>query len=191
MNPYKILGVDKNASQDEIKKAFRKKALEHHPDKGGNEEKFKQINEAYSMISNSNKRSHHDAMRGMDFDFFNNSPFGNMFGEMFGAKKKRRRPKSTSDGDVVFDLRLTLDQIKHGMRQTAIFEKNVVCRPCNGQGGEGREECYMCDGSGTVISQPNAFTFQQNPCHNCRGFGVTFTNMCTVCSGQGVKRVKD
>ena len=192
MNPYKILGVNKNASQDEIKNAFRKKALEHHPDKGGNEEKFKQINEAYSMISDPGKRSRHDATRdGFDFGFFNDSPFGSMFGDMFGTRKKKSKPKPTTGDDIVFDLRVTLKQVEQGVKHNVVFEKNVSCGFCHGQGGEGEQECYTCDGNGILISQPNAYTFQQKACHHCRGSGTIFTKICINCSGQGVKKIKD
>ena len=198
MDPYKTLGVDKNASQDEIKKAFRKKALEHHPDKGGSEEKFKQINEAYSMISDSNKRSHHDAKRdgfgrgfGFDFDFSTGSPFGDMFHDVFGAKRKASRPNVTTDEDILFDLRISLKQVKQGVRQTATFEKNVVCDPCRGQGGEGKTECTNCDGSGILIVQPNPFTVHRKTCMHCRGRGFKFTNMCSNCFGAGSKKIKD
>ena len=86
MNPYKILGVNKDASQDEIKYAFREKALEHHPDKGGDEEKFKQINEAYSMISDSKKRGRYDAARdGVGFGNFRGFDGSFSLGDVFGV----------------------------------------------------------------------------------------------------------
>ena len=121
MDPYKILGVTKDASQGDIKKAFREKALEYHPDKGGNEENFKQINEAYSLISDPEKRSRFDAQRdgiGFNFGSFSSSPFGDIFGDIFGTRKKRqRRPRPITDDDLVFDLRVSLRQIKQGLQQ--------------------------------------------------------------------------
>tara|TARA_R100000008_G_C3558047_1_gene154367 strand:- start:390 stop:1010 length:621 start_codon:yes stop_codon:yes gene_type:complete len=197
MDPYSILGVNKNASQDEIKKAFRKKAMEHHPDKGGNEEEFKQINEAYSKISDPEKRSQHDAMRdgrGMGFGFggFDPSSFGDMFGDIFGSRsRKRKETRSTADNEILFDLRVNLEQVKQGIRQTAVFEKNVACKPCDGHGGENKNECLTCAGSGIVISQPNAYTFHQRTCTQCRGQGFTFSSVCGFCHGQGVKKIKD
>tara|TARA_Y100000593_G_scaffold93735_1_gene189796 strand:- start:1290 stop:1895 length:606 start_codon:yes stop_codon:yes gene_type:complete len=192
MDPYKILGVNKNASQDEIKKAFRKKALEHHPDKGGNEEKFKQINEAYSMISDSGKRSQHDAMRdgrGFGFDF---SSFGDMFGDVFGQRKRKRTDfKTTTDDEVVFDLRISLAQVKQGLKQRVVFDKNVSCGPCGGAGGSGKEDCVICSGSGILINQPNAYTFYQKTCDSCRGSGVTYTEVCNFCTGKGYERKRD
>ena len=194
MNPYNILGVNKNASQDEIKKAFRKKALEYHPDKGGSEEKFKQINEAYSMISDPNKRSHHDATRdgrGFDFGFFGNSPFGDIFGDMFSSGRKKQASHPTSDDEILFNLKVSLSQVKQGIRQTAVFEKNVTCKPCEGHGGKGKDTCGMCDGKGVLISQANAYTFQQSTCHRCRGHGFEFENVCGHCLGKGTKKIKD
>ena len=194
MNPYKILGVKNNASQDEIKKAFREKAQEHHPDKGGSEEKFKQINEAYSMISDSKKRSQYDARRdGVKFGFggFGGGfPFGDMFGDMFGSSR-RESPRTTTDEEIAFDLRISLEQIKRGMRQRAVFDRQVACEHCDGDGGEDKRECMTCDGNGILVSQPNSYTFQQRPCNSCRGSGVQFESICHWCQGVGFKKVKD
>ena len=193
MNPYKILGVNKNASQDEIKNAFREKALKYHPDKGGDEEKFKQINEAYSMISDPNKRSHYDAARdGINFGGFGGGSFsfGDIFGDMFGPQR-RERPTATVDEEIIFNLKASLSQIKQGMQQSVVFERYVVCDDCDGEGGENKEECSLCDGNGILVNQPNPYTFQQKACHNCRGVGVEFEIICMQCRGEGFKKVKD
>ena len=194
MDPYKTLGIKKDASQDEIKKAFRERALKHHPDKGGDEEKFKQINEAYSMISDPHKRGHYDASRdrpGFDFGFSTGGfPFGDMFGEIFGRQeKKKSRP--TRDEDIVFNVNLSLRQVKQGMRQKIDFERVVACRPCDGEGGEGKRPCGPCGGQGTTVIQPNAYTYQQKTCYYCNGSGTVFTSVCGGCNGVGLKKVRD
>ena len=195
MNPYKILGINKNASQGEIKNAFREKALKYHPDKGGDEEKFKQINEAYSMISDSNKRSRHDATRdGTGFGGFRGfggfADLGDVFGDMFGSRK-RESPTATTDEEVIFNLKVSLAQLKQGMHQRAVFDRYTACVSCDGEGGANKEECGVCAGDGILINQPNPYTFQQKTCHNCNGAGVEFEIVCESCHGVGLNRIKD
>jgi DnaJ-class molecular chaperone len=188
MDPYKILGVNKNASQNEIKNAFREKALKHHPDKGGNEEKFKQVNEAYSMISDSSKRSQHDAHSdGFGFGF---SGRDFSFGDIFGRQKKEK-PKSTKDDDIIFTMNLSLQQVKQGMKQKINFERVVACKFCDGEGGGGKNDCGPCQGRGVTVVQPNAYTFQQRTCYHCNGTGVVFINICAGCKGVGFAKIRD
>ena len=195
MDPYEILGVDKSASQDDIKKAFRKKALKHHPDKGGDENKFKQVNEAYSMISNVEKRSRHDASAdglGFEFGFQGHGfPFGDMFGDIFGQQKAEQKPKTTRDEDIVFNMSLNLRQVKQGLKQKVNFERIIACKFCDGEGGEEKRSCGPCRGRGVTVTQPNPYTFQQKTCYHCRGSGVTFKNMCGACNGSGYGKVRD
>ena len=202
IDPYEILEVSTSASQDEIKKAFREKALKYHPDKGGDEEKFKQVNEAYSILSDANKRSHYDAMKdGMPGGFggfgfgarqgggFGNSPFSDLFGDLFGTKKKKQA-RPTSDRDILFNLQVSLEQIKQGISETVIYEKNVVCQGCEGKGGKNKRKCSVCEGSGVLIQQPNHYTIYQKTCHACQGSGTGFGSVCRACRGRGQQKKK-
>lgn len=188
MDPYKILGVSKNASKGEIKKAYRKLAVKHHPDMGGDEEKFKQLNEAYSLLSNEQKRVQYDVQRdgaGINLnDFFHNfNPFGSgsPFEEIFGFGKQ----KSQTTKNIVFNLKISLDEIKRGTTKIANFKKYIKCDPCNAQGGKEKEICSMCDGNGLILITPAPHTVQQRVCHICNGLGSTFSQICNICKGHG------
>jgi len=210
MNPYKVLGIKQDATQDEIKKAFRKLALKYHPDKGGDEEKFKQVNQAYSMISDEAKRSQHDASRdggvfGSAFDFAfggaNGAPFGNIFEDLFGVggfsnpnqrSQRRQRPQPARDDEIVFNIEISLADLKAGrVLKKARFEKNVACQECGGEGSEDKRECSPCRGSGMLVEQPHPHTWQQKTCYACSGTGEILEGICQGCYGHGVQRVRE
>lgn len=207
MDPYKTLGVDQDATQDEIKKAFRKLALECHPDKGGDEEKFKQVNQAYSMISDETKRSQHDASRdghgfGAAFDFAfgrqsGSGPFGSIFEDLFGGfsgqrTQRRQQPRVARDDEIVFNIEVSLAELKSGkVLKQANFEKNVRCPSCEGEGCEERKVCKPCHGKGVLIEQPHPHTWQQKTCYACSGTGEILEGVCQGCYGHGVQRVRD
>tara|TARA_Y100000310_G_scaffold155358_1_gene154829 strand:+ start:245 stop:892 length:648 start_codon:yes stop_codon:yes gene_type:complete len=206
MNPYKILGVDKDATQDEIKKAFRKLALKYHPDKGGDEEKFKQVNQAYSMISDEAKRSQHDASRdggglGAAFDFAfgagGGGPFGSIFEDLFGdfsgkRTQRRQQPQPATDEDIVFNIRVSLADLNSGrIMKQANFEKNITCSRCDGEGCEDRRDCEICQGSGMIVDKPHPSTWQQRTCYVCSGAGEILEGVCQGCYGHGVQRVRE
>ena len=142
MNPYNILNVSKNASEAEIKKAYRKLAAKHHPDKGGDENLFKQINEAYSTIGSSEKKQEYEASQnfGGFGDVFGN--FGSIFEGFFGSNRIRRtQPHEQTDNEIMFDLKISLAQIKEGISQNIIFSRNKKCYKCSGIGGKNKETC--------------------------------------------------
>ena len=195
MDPYEVLGVPTDASQDDIKKAYRKLALKHHPDQGGDPDKFKQINEAHSILSDAKKRAQHDAAQqgfggfGGLGDLFGGgrSPFGpgSPFESIFG---NRHPPRPRGPVQPVFKLRLTLDDIKNGVAKVAKYKKKVECTPCDGKGGEGKKACDKCRGSGVLMFRPQPNVVQQVNCPHCGG-GVTFDKRCGTCHGKGHKEV--
>lgn len=176
---YKTLGVDRNASQDEIKKAFRKLALEHHPDKtGGEDKKFKEINEAYSVLSDSKKRQQYDTFGssgpgstgggqgygqgfgGFDFSGFNQGgaegfefDLGDMFGSIFGggSRGQRSRGQSQKRGqDIAVSLQVSFKESLLGTDKTIEYNRHNTCETCKGTKGTDLKKCIHCDGQGSI-----------------------------------------
>ena len=217
---YKILGVEKDATADQIKKAYRKIAIKYHPDKWGDapeaerkeaEEKFKKAAEAYSVLSDAEKRSRYDQVgeagvnggaggfggfggQGMDInDIFSN--FGDIFGDIFGGMgggRRSRGPARHKGGDLRLKVRLSLNDIDKGITKKFKVRKNVVCTECGGNGcasGHSPETCPECGGSGVVTSvQRTMFGMmqQQHACPRCQGEGVIISHKCSKCHGEGV-----
>jgi molecular chaperone DnaJ len=187
-NYYETLGVGEKATQEEIKKAYRKLAIEHHPDKGGSEEKFKEIAEAYGVLGDENKRSQYDNQK--------NNPLFNMGGpsmedvmNMFNRNRQRQRPVS----EKLIDVNITvLDSFK-SERKNIVFNRNHKCETCSGKGGE-RQTCNKCGGSGVITKRVGTAMFMQimqTDCDACSGKGFTFLNKCHSCNGNGVNPVME
>ena len=199
MDPYKVLGVSEDANKDQLKKAYRKLAAQHHPDKGGDEDKFKEVNEAYSILSDDHKRQQYHAMKNgpqlnMEdlfgaFSGFGLDPFADLFGGTLGKQKKRKVNKNTSDKEVVFNLKISLDNIKKGAIKNISFRRNKACADCNGEGGEGKQDCHFCGGSGFEIVRHNNHMVQQIPCRTCGGAGHGFVKLCPSCEGNGFQHI--
>ncbi len=209
---YKILDVDKGASQEEIKKAFRKKAHSHHPDKeGGDEEKFKEANEAYQVLGDPEKRQKYDqygsaAFDGQGpgggqgfggFDFSGAGGFedlGDIFGDLFGGGR-RRGPATPRGNDVQVDLDLSFKESVFGVDRDIELTKVSSCERCTGTGGEpgtSMDTCGTCNGSGVqVTAQRTILGVMQHKqtCSNCQGTGETASKNCTSCHGQGVDKI--
>lgn len=196
-NPYEILGVPQDADKQTIKKAYRKLAAQYHPDRGGDAEKFKEVAEAYSILSDDQKRQQYHARQnprggfGMGFDdiFGQGFPF-----EDFFARRPQRKPqikKTTEDADVQFSLRINLEQIKRGSTQEIKFKRNKVCVKCSGDGGQGKTMCGGCGGTGTQVVKPAPFFVQHIPCQVCGGQGITFVNPCRPCGTRGFIQIQD
>ncbi len=212
---YKILGVEKSATADEIKKAYKKVAIKYHPDRNpGNkeaEEKFKQAAEAYDVLRDPDKRARYDQFgaagvdgmgaggfgaHGMDLnDIF--SQFGDIFGDIFsggggGFGGRRQGRPQFRGGDLRMKVKLTLQEIATGVTKKFKVHKNVVCSECHGSGcenGHTPETCPTCHGSGYVLrSQRSMFGMMQTqqPCPTCGGEGVTIKHKCAKCHGEGV-----
>ena len=213
---YEVLGVAKNATDDEIKKAYRKLAIKYHPDKNPDdkeaEEKFKEAAEAYDVLSNADKRARYDQFGhagtqgaggfggfggggfSMD-DIF--AQFGDIFGGRFGgfggaAGGAGRRQHRGSD--LRIKVSLTLEEISKGVSKTLKIPTLVSCEHCKGTGaknGTAFNTCSTCNGSGTVISrQQTIFGTMQSTttCPTCEGRGKIFTEKCDKCHGEGVER---
>jgi molecular chaperone DnaJ len=201
---YELLGVDKNADDRALKSAYRKLAMQHHPDKNpGNkeaEDKFKQINEAYAVLSDSQKRARYDRYGSADpqahysgdvFDIFN-AFFGGGFSGGGG------RARGFEGEDLETQVTITLEQARSGATLELDIDKLGSCTHCNGNraepGSSGKQSCPTCHGSGQVRQQVQSFfgtMVTQNICPQCRGAGEIITNPCTVCRGQGRSKISE
>jgi len=181
-NYYEILGVSENATSDEIKKSYRKLAMEHHPDKGGNEEKFKKISEAYDVLSDENKRQQYNHQK--------NNPFGqggSIFDEFFNSFNNRNRQPSVPD--KIIDLEISVLDSYNSVEKTFEYDRNEKCNSCNGGGGE-KIICQTCKGSGHITMRMGNGFFTQvfhQPCNHCKGAGSLYKKVCDSCNGKTTK----
>ena len=206
---YDVLGVEKSASADQIKSAYRKKAVKYHPDKNKGdkaaEEKFKEASEAYHVLSDSERKQNYDNFghaafengaggRGGfgNFDFSNHFSdiFEDFFGEGFGGGGRRSRRSNNRGSDLRYDLSISLEEAYTGKKQDIKFSTSEKCDTCSGSGskpGHDAGSCSMCGGHGQVRSSQGFFTVQQT-CPQCSGSGEMITNPCGTCNGQGKKQ---
>ncbi|MDE1970842.1 MAG: DnaJ domain-containing protein [Patescibacteria group bacterium] len=216
---YSLLGVQKNASEEEIKKAYRKLAREYHPDRaGGNEQKFKEVTEAYQVLSNKTKRDQYDrfgrtfesggqsgGFNGFDFqqggsfsfEGFDASGLGDIFGDLFGTMRGTEGRHSRGRGDdVLQEVELTLEEVFHGVTKSFTFQDFVACGVCGGTGAktERKRTCDRCKGKGEIREMKKSFfgTFAHVVmCPECEGVGSVPEEKCTVCKGAGrIKKQK-
>ena len=206
---YEVLGVEKSASPDQIKAAYRKQAVKYHPDKNkgdkGAEEKFKEASEAYHVLSNSERKQNYDNFghaafenggggRGgfgnFDFSGSFSDIFEDFFGEGFGGGGRRSRRSNNRGSDLRYDLSISLEEAYTGKKQDIKFSTSERCDTCSGSGskpGHNASSCSMCGGHGQVRSSQGFFTVQQT-CPQCAGSGEQITHPCSSCSGQGKKQ---
>jgi molecular chaperone DnaJ len=211
---YEILSVDKNADDATIKKAYRKAAMEYHPDKNPgdkvSEEKFKEAAEAYEVLSDANKRARYDRYGhagmenmggghgggGMNMeDIFAN--FGDVFGdggspfESFFGGGSRSRSGGQKGSNLRIKVALTLEEIESGVTKKIKVKKQVTCKTCSGSGAKDKNSvsnCGTCQGSGYVRQIKNTFLGQMQttaPCPKCQGSGKNITATCNTCRGEG------
>jgi len=205
---YDVLGVNKSSTADQIKSAYRKLAIKHHPDKNEGdkaaEEKFKEASEAYHVLSNAERKQSYDNFghaafenggggRGgfgnFDFSSHFSDIFEDFFGEGFGGGRKSRRSNNRGS-DLRYDLSITLEEAYTGKKQDIKFSTSEKCDTCKGSGskpGHNAGSCSMCGGHGQVRSSQGFFTVQQT-CPQCSGSGEEITNPCSSCNGQGKKQ---
>ncbi|GLT39599.1 hypothetical protein SLA2020_137810 [Shorea laevis] len=206
---YEILGVSKGASQDELKKAYRKAAMKNHPDKGGDPEKFKELGEAYEVLSDSDKREIYDQYgvdalkEGMGGGGPSHSPFdifetffggGGFGGGSFGGGASSRGRRQKQGEDVVHTLKVSLEELYNGTTKKLSLSRNALCSKCKGKGSKSgaSTSCYGCQGSGMKITTRQIglgmIQRMQHVCPECRGSGevINERDRCTQCRGNKV-----
>lgn len=205
---YEILGVPRSASQEEIRKAYLKLAHKYHPDKtGGDKEaetKLKEINAAYDILKNPDKRKQYDQFGNMegqpfqggfggDFSSGFDSPFGDLFDMLFGQSGGRGRTSRAQAGrDLEYELSLKLEEIAQPCKKTISFSRAENCGECAGSGaakGTQPETCPHCKGAGQIRQSHGVFSMSQ-PCPKCAGAGRVISSPCSACQGSGQVRRK-
>jgi molecular chaperone DnaJ len=205
---YDLLGVDRTASQEEIKKAYRKKAVKYHPDKNKGdkaaEEKFKEINEAYESLSDSKKRAMYDQFghnaggyggAGGGFDasgfggFGDGIDLGDVFENFFGgSRRSSSRSRARHGDDLMAEVTISFEEAAFGTKKEIRVSRNETCGHCNGAGAEpgtSRKTCSTCNGSGQTRHSQGFFSLSRT-CSSCQGQGTVLEKPCSVCSGRGV-----
>ena len=210
---YEVLGISKSASKEEIKKSYRKLALQFHPDRNPNnseaEAKFKEASEAAEVLLSDEKRAQYDrfghqAFEGAGSGFgggFSGEGFadlgdifGDIFGEFFGGGGRRRGggPRGRRGADLQVAMNIQFNEAVFGIEKTLSIQRHIECNSCHGSGaaaGSGPSTCDTCQGRGEIRRQQGFFSMSTT-CHKCQGSGQIILNPCSSCHGQGRKRKK-
>lgn len=199
---YRLLDVDKGAGEAEIKQAYKKQAMKHHPDRGGDENTFKEISRAYEVLSDAEKRQIYDQYGEAGLEGAQHSPGGgagpgmdpfDLFSHIFGFNPKRSQRGRPITADSTYELQLSLEDLYAGTTRSIKFNRECLCGKCKGEGGKDKQVCQRCNGTGvTVKLVQNAFFVQQvqSPCAACAGKGSTIKaeNICLDCKGKGTQK---
>lgn len=202
---YKILGVEKNASETDIKKAYKKLAIKWHPDKNSenkefSEEKFKEISEAYQTLIDLKKRKEYDnygSNRNNNFNFqnprdifssfFNNNAFNNSFNDSFFNERFEKKSNFSKIEDTIIKIECSLKDLFFGSKKKITIKLNHLCIDCNGKGGNSYQ-CSLCSGNGNITRinklGPNMIQKIQQKCQVCNGTGNIIEKICTTCNGE-------
>jgi molecular chaperone DnaJ len=203
---YEVLGVTRGASDEDLKKAYRRLAIQFHPDRNPGdkdaEEKFKELNEAYQILSDAERRAQYDrfghaafqgpqgpgGFGGFDFTQGFEEVFSDIFGDFFGTGRGRSRSRSRRGDDLRYDLEIEFEEAAHGSEKVVKFQRLTMCESCNGSrargGSEGARTCPNCRGTGQVRTQQGFFSISTT-CGQCRGEGSIIADPCPKCQGQG------
>ncbi len=206
---YDVLGINKGSSSEQIKAAYRKLAVKHHPDKNPgdktSEEKFKEASEAYHILSDQERKQNYDNFghaafengsgRQGGFGGFSGGDFSDIFEDFFGdfsggGKSRGKRNTNNRGSDLKYDLSISLEEAYTGKKQDIKFSTTEKCNTCKGNGskpGHDTGQCSMCGGNGRIRSNQGFFTVQQT-CPQCAGSGEEVTHPCNDCNGQGKKQ---
>lgn len=202
---YELLGVNRNADEAEIKKAYRKLAMKYHPDRNANdkdaEEKFKEIQKAYAVLSDAQKRSAYDQFGhagvegGGQGGFGGFGGFGDVFEDIFenifsGGRGQQRQSRGQRGADLQYNIQLTLEEAALGKQVEITVPRHTNCKVCEGSGakkGSSPKTCVTCNGIGQVRIQQGFFSIQQT-CPDCRGEGRVIADPCPDCRGSGRER---
>src|SRR5262249_19735664 len=202
---YEVLGVARSASSDELKRAYRKLAMQHHPDRNPGdksaEQKFKEINEAYDVLKDEQKRAAYDRFGHAAFeqgggrgpgDFGFAGGFADIFEEMFGSMMGGRGAQAGANrgSDLRYNLEITLEESFKGRETQVRVPTLALCDSCHGSGAEAGSKpanCGTCRGTGRVRTQQGFFTMERT-CPTCHGAGKVIDNPCRACGGQGRTR---
>ena len=209
---YEVLGVSRDASQADIKSAFRRLAKKYHPDVSKEpdaEEKFKEAQEAYAVLSDEQRRKQYDqfghaafdnngggagGFGGFDFsDFDFGDIFDNIFGGGFGFSSGRGRTRATRGSDRLMRMRLSFEEAIYGCSKDLTLDVNEECSECDGKGGFHEEICPKCHGSGTITSEQRTILgafMTKTTCPTCGGLGKSYKETCRRCNGKGYNRTK-
>jgi chaperone protein DnaJ len=202
---YEILGVDKGASDKDIKSSFRKLAKQYHPDvnkEPGAADKFKEAQEAYAVLSDENKRAQYDQYGHAAFDQmsggggydFSDFDFGDIFSEIFGSsfgfggRRSTGGSRRRKGADNLMRVNLTFEEAVFGIKKTINLDVAEDCSSCDGKGGTGEKSCSKCHGTGTVTAEQRTIFgafMTRATCTSCNGKGSSFENSCSKCKGTG------
>ena len=197
MDYYKILELDRNASDSEIKKKYRELCKKYHPDKGGDENKFKEINEAYSVLSDSDSKNKYDRYGSATSNGHGGFNMDDLFGDFFGNygssnnhTKYQRRKVGRSIQTII---KININDILFGTKKVIEYFREDKCKPCNGEGGTGKKQCSSCNGRGQKtqrINTPIGIMETMTTCDVCDGEGQMILNNCNTCNGSGTTKGK-